>query len=279
MANTDQDIVTMSTLGKKGRFGNQVFQYAFLKIYAKVFDLKVETPEWVGHHLFGTKDPPITKNLPVIFEEKQTNLESLFKEPKPRYKNVDFFGFYQFHTSNFAPFKDYFRSLFVPTPQINSEMKKGLMQLSSKGKTLVGLQIRRGDYKKYGNSRRKKVFFIAPVSWYKKWLNSIWADLDSPVLFIASDEINVVATEFSKYNPVTSKDLYPRFPRPDFYPDFYMLTQCDIMIISNSTFSFTASMLNKNAGLFLRPDIDAKKLIQYDPWNSLPLLNRIRSYY
>jgi len=144
---------------------------------------------------------------------------------------------------------------------------------------LVGLHIRRGDYQKYGNSVKKKVFFIAPVSWYKKWLNSIWANLDSPVLFIASDEMDVVTPEFLEYNPVTSKDLYPRFPCADFFPDFYLLTKCDIMAISNSTFSFTASMLNKKAGLFLRPDIYAEKLIQYDPWNSLPLLNRIRSYY
>lgn len=279
MVNVDKAVVTMSTLGKKGRFGNQIFQYAFLKIYAKVFDLRVETQEWIGQYLFGIKDPPITGKLPVIYEEKQSKLESLFREPAPRYMNADFLGYYQFHTSNFAPFKEYFRSLFIPTPQVNSEMEKGLQKLLSKGKTLVGLHIRRGDYKKYGNSDRKKVFFIAPVAWYKDRLNSIWHDLDSPVLFIASDEIDIVAQEFSEFHPVIAKDLYRSFPRAEFYPDFYLLTQCDIMAISNSTFSFTASMLNEKAKSFLRADIEACKLIPYDPWDSLPLLNRFRSYY
>lgn len=279
MVNNTISVVTMSKLGKKGRFGNQIFQYGFLKIYAKVFNMRVETPKWIGQYLFGVKDPPITKKLPVIYEEKQSNLQNVFRESKPRYKNVNFYGYYQFNTSNFAPYKDYFQSLFIPTHQINSQMEKGRSKLLSKGKTLVGLHIRRGDYSKYKNSNRKKVFFIAPTSWYKNWLSSIWANLDNPVLFIASDEIDAVIPDFSEYNPVTSKDLFDSFPKAAFFPDFYLLTQCDIMAISNSTFSFTASMLNKRAGLFLRPDIDAEKLISYDPWASPPLLNRFRSFY
>jgi hypothetical protein len=49
-----------------------------------------------------------------------------------------------------------------------------------------------------------------------------------------------------------------------------MLSQCDILAISNSTFSFAASMLNNNGYNFVRPRLSQKKLIQYDPWNSRP---------
>ncbi len=279
MTESDRPVVTMSTLGRKGRFGNQIFQYAFLKIYAQVFGFRVETPEWIGQYLFGHKDPPITKKLPMILEEEQTNLQRIFSEAEPRYQNADFFGFYQFHTSYFVPYKDYFQSLFKPAPKINAQMEKGLNKLYSRGKTIVGLHIRRGDYKKYKNSDRKKVFFIAPTAWYKNWLNSIWPNLNDPVLFLSSDEIDVVAPDFSEYCPVVSRDLFDSFPKASFYPDFYLLTQCDAMAISNSTFSFTASMLNNKATAFVRPDIDFKKLIAYDPWDSLPLLNRFRSFY
>ena len=48
-------VVTMYCLGKLGRFGNQLFQYAYLKIYAQIHDLRVETPEWIGQYLFGHK--------------------------------------------------------------------------------------------------------------------------------------------------------------------------------------------------------------------------------
>ena len=35
-------VIIMSSLGKNGRFANQVFQYAFLRIYAKMHNLRVE---------------------------------------------------------------------------------------------------------------------------------------------------------------------------------------------------------------------------------------------
>lgn len=279
MVKPARPVVTMSTLGEKGRFGNQIFQYAFLKIYAKVFNLTVQTPEWIGQYLFGHNDPPITRKLPVIFEEKQKELAKIFTEPVPRYKNVDFFGYYQFHTTNFTPYKDYFQSLFKPTPIIEAAMKKGLDRLCLEGKTIVALHIRRGDYGSRKYLTKGKVFFIAPIAWYKNWLGSIWAKLDNPVLFIASDEIDLIAPKFSEYHPIISQDLYGSFPKAGFYPDFYLLTQCDVMAISNSTFSFTASMLNQKARSFIRPDLDTKRLITYDPWASPPLLNRFRSYY
>jgi len=241
--------------------------------------MRIETSKWIGQYLFGHDDPPVSVKLPITFEEKQNKLQSIFSEPIPRYKNVDFFGYYQFHASNFAPYKDYFRSLFTPIPEIKAEMEKGLVELLSRGKTIVGLHIRRGDYKQYEATDKKNIFFIAPTGWYKNWLSSIWGTLDDPVLFIACEEIDVIAPEFSEYHPVIAKDIYRSFPEANFFPDYYLLSQCDIMAISNSTFSFTAGMLNRKARLFLRPDIEARKLISYDPWASPPLLNRIRSYY
>ena len=40
-----QPAITMSSLGSIGRFANQIFQYAFLRIYAKELHLVIETPE------------------------------------------------------------------------------------------------------------------------------------------------------------------------------------------------------------------------------------------
>jgi hypothetical protein len=50
------------------------------------------------------------------------------------------------------------------------------------------------------------------------------------------------------------------------------LSQCDIVAISNSSFSFAACMLNEKGKLFFRPHLSAKKLIPFDPWNSEPIL-------
>lgn len=46
-------VLAMSTLGRNGRFGNQVFQYAFLRIYAHRHGLEVRVPEWIDHAALG----------------------------------------------------------------------------------------------------------------------------------------------------------------------------------------------------------------------------------
>ena len=49
--------ISMSTLGRMGRFGNQIFQYGFLRLYGRIHGLQVEVPDWVGRWLFDLDDP------------------------------------------------------------------------------------------------------------------------------------------------------------------------------------------------------------------------------
>ncbi len=258
-------VITMSTLGRNGRFANQIFQYAFLTIYAKEHNLRVETPAWIGQYLFGCNEPPISQHLPVISEETNNLLEARIPNTKEIFKNVDFWGYFQYHTKYYAAHKEYFRSLFQPVPAIETQMKEALDCLRSRGKTLIGLHLRRGDY---GYSH----FFIALSEWYKQWLKGLWETLDEPILFIASDEPEKVLSDFEEYNPVTTKDLGLELPEAEFYPDFYLLSQCDITAISNSSFSFAACMLNEKGKYFFRPHLSAQKLIPFDPWNSETIL-------
>jgi protein subunit release factor A len=51
--NDQQAVLTMSSIGKLGRFGNQLFQYAFLRICAERSGARIECPPWVGQALFG----------------------------------------------------------------------------------------------------------------------------------------------------------------------------------------------------------------------------------
>jgi hypothetical protein len=58
-----------------------------------------------------------------------------------------------------------------------------------------------------------------------------------------------------------------------FYTDFFILGHCDVVCISNSTFSFAASMLNTNASTFFRPHWDlSSRFTPFDPWYSPPVL-------
>ena len=63
-------------------------------------------------------------------------------------------------------------------------------------------------------------------------------------------------------------------PEMAYLIDFYILTRADAVAISNSSFSFFAAMLNDRARHFVRPDLDAGRLISFDPWNAPVLLMR-----
>lgn len=261
--------VSMRNLGEMGRFGNQIFQYAFLKTYAFRYNLKVETPPWIGQYLFGHQDPRISKKLPTVTEKDVRNHTNILQYAEPKYQNVDFKGYFLFHTRYYAPYKVYFRSLFEPVPEVKSIVKKGVTELLSNRKTLVGLHLRRGDYLDYQNDKKyKHLFPIVPNQWYLDWLEYLWRTLSNPVLFIASDEPDKVLPDFKAFKPITSKDLLVDLPQASFYPDYYILSQCNYLAISYSTFSFSASMLNQRGNVFVRPIMQQKKLVQYNPWNS-----------
>ncbi|HEY9619623.1 MAG TPA: FkbM family methyltransferase [Crinalium sp.] len=261
-------VITMSTLGRNGRFANQFFQYAFLKTYAKLHNLRVETSPWIGQYLFGQIDSEIAHPLPVVGnpDDSLPDLgESLLLGAPTPYQNVEFWGYFQYHTRFYVPHKAYIRSLFQPVPEVEEKLRSPLQQLRSKGKTVIGLHLRRGDYGYYP-------FFIAPSQWYLDWLKGFWETLDEPVLFIASDEPETVVPDFADYHPITSQNLNIELPEASFYPDFYLLSQCDVVAISNSSFSFAACMLNERGTCFFRPHRSTQKLIPFDPWNSEPLL-------
>lgn len=251
---------TMKQLGKKGRFGNQLFQYAFLRMTAKDY----QCPTWVGQALFGHDDPPVTFDFHKVKEQQVYDYENSHLIGQD---NIDITGYFQYHTRWIAD-RNYWRSLFQPVPSVCRAVSDTIEKLRAKGRTIVGLHLRRGDY---GTFKRKSArwCFVAPTGWYIQWLNDNMFRLDNPVLFIASDEPDKVVQDFFQYDVVVSDTSF----EPDYYEDFYTLTQCDVMLISNSSFGFAASMLNTKATEFYRPRLSEKRLIPYDPWNAYPTLH------
>lgn len=257
-------VIAMSSLGSNGRFANQLFQYAFLKTYAKEHDLAVQTPSWVGQALFGHVDPPLATPLPLVKERSNRLAEALFPHAHEPYQNVDAWGYFQYHTRYYAKHQAYIRSLFQPVPDLARRIQPAVDRLRALGKTVVGLHLRRGDY-------GYQHFFVAPSQWYLDWLKGFWDTLEDPVLFIASDEPDKVLADFAAYQPVTIRDLGVDLGEANFYLDFHLLSQCDWTAISNSSYSFFATMLNPGGKGFFRPHLPSRKLIPFAPWDSEPL--------
>lgn len=241
------DVITMSRFGKLGRFGNQLFQYMFLKTYAREHALELQLPPWIGNCLFGTQDRPLTAmGLPVVREKYVHGVEDTLIPHAPRpFRGCDFDGYFQYHTSFYVPYRDYIQSLFQPTAEVGLAVQGGWERIARRGRTRVGIHIRRGDY-------GQGWFYLVPAQWYVRQLDRLWPALDAPVLFVATDDRETVVEEFCKYGALTCADMLTELPEAPEYLDFYALTQCDILLIPNSTFSYAATMLNTRLRLALR---------------------------
>lgn len=294
----DPRILTMTALGRLGRFGNQIFQYAFLKICARASNAEVQTEPWVGQALFGLDDPPVSVHLEPLVETG-SNMESIL-DVVPEFlpylekatgrkpgtigveamtegvRSGDVIGFFQWHTSAYRPHQAYFRSLFQPCDDLRPWLDEPITEMRKRGKTIITLHLRTGDY----NWLPQFSWTLTPpLEWWADWLRSVWKELDEPVLYLCSNNVAAVRPWFTEFKPFTSDD----FPTPPparlkripvgFYRDFYMMTQADVLAASNSSFSFGAAMLNERATKFIRPHWDFRtRFIEFDPWDADPLL-------
>lgn len=253
--------ISMRTLGANGRFANQLLQYAFLKLYARQHGLDAQSFDWIGRDLFGCDEPFPPAAYPPL-DESQADLFASLNGDGPIYAHRDLSGYFCGHTSAWGDRAADFRALFVHRPVVRDWLRPAMAAIAERGRTLVAVHIRRGDF---GQGR----FWIAPVEWYARWLKAIWDGLDAPVLYIASDDPGVTA-EFSDFHPLAAAMLGAG--RLDFCLDHHVLSQADYPAISNSTFSFTAAMLNEKAASFMRPDRTPQALVPFDPWNAEVLL-------
>ena len=257
--------LVMSTLGSNGRFGNQLLQYILLRALGEVHKLTVEAPEWLGRWLFDLSDPYPGSPLPVLAEDGD-NLACLMLEKAgpTALMDRDIWGYGCYHTRFYRPHRELMQRLFSPGEWLRPRTEATVQKIAAKGKTLVALHLRRGDF-------GQGPFWIAPEAWYLEWLKMVWLHLEHPVLYVASDD-PALFRKFAAYSPITATAIGAPLVGAEFYDDFHVLTQANYLAISNSTFSFVAALLNKRAECFVRPDATEKRLVAFDPWNSEVLM-------
>lgn len=251
--------ISTSRLGMDGRFGNQLLQYGFARLYAERHGLTLETPSWIGRHLFDLDDPLLGSRLPAV-NEQQVDLAA---DRTGCFAEHDIRGYFCGDVSGWAGERERFRAVFRPGRHMAPILRNGLSCVRRAGRTIVAIHLRRGDY---GWGR----FWIAPAQWYLEWLSRIWSDLDAPVLYIATDTPAAVEA-FRAYRPITGRDLPTAPDGLEFLPDFHIMSQADIVATSNSTFSGVAALLNSNGTAFFRPNRSVESLAHFEPWNAAVL--------
>ncbi|HTQ78191.1 MAG TPA: tetratricopeptide repeat protein [Burkholderiales bacterium] len=262
--NPEASCISMTTLGANGRFGNQLLQYGFLRMYAAAHGLEVEAPDWIGRDLFDLDDPLPEGPLQPVSEEEVDLVASLNGVDPAIHANADLWGYCCYPTASLSRHRALFRGLFRPGRRVRPIVAAASQRLREAGETLVAVHLRRGDF---GGGR----FWVAPAAWYGEWLEAIWGSLRRPVLYVATDD-PAAAAELAAFSPLTSADLRAEVPGAEFYVDFHVLTQADRLAISNSSFSFVAAMLNEAATAFARPRRDQSRLAPFDPWDAEVLL-------
>lgn len=252
--------VQMRSLGTNGRFGNQLLQYGFVRLYAQRHDLVAEFPDWIGRDIFGFDDPLPSVRLPTINEDGADLFASLHGRGAETFAECDIKGYFCGNTSAWGTLRPEFVALFTPAAKIQAPLDRALETLRSAGKTIVAIHLRQGDFG-YGR------FWVASPAWYVAWLKRIWSALERPVLYIASDTSGPHPA-FAEFDPWSADRLGVGISGIDFLVDHHILRHADHLAIANSTFSFTAAMLNERGASFLRPDPDLRALTPFDPWAS-----------
>jgi hypothetical protein len=204
------------------------------------------------------------RTLPDVHEKTVHGVRDTVIPHGPPLADVNATGYFQYHTSYYAADRDRIRDWFRPSPEMEAVLGPTWQRLRARGRTAVGIHVRRGDY---GFS----YFYRTPIRWYIEQLDRLWPTLDEPFLFVASDAPGEVLPQLARFSPASAADLGAPLPAHDFYRDFYALQHCDVLLIPNSTFSFAASMLNEGLQAAYRSHLPSRGFVPFDPWQSKPL--------
>jgi len=277
----------MRRFGQYGRFGNSLLQYAFLRNYADSHRCKLVLPYWIGKEFFGLSEEYIPLRLSQLAELEQPKQPGekyglAISPESTEYINHDVYGWFQFRIDWHAPYKSWWHTTYRKGPG-PERVKPFVNKLRQKGTTVIGIHYRAGDY------NNNWVFWRPPIKWYLDWLDINWKRFDDPVLFIACED-RAFIDNFKQYPIETVETLgVPLNDKPyfgynyldedkkeakphlmDFFPEWFLLANCHVLAIPNSTFSFTAAMANPNLKELWRAKLSAGAFIQIDPFNEYP---------
>ncbi len=146
------------------------------------------------------------------------------------------------------------------------------MEQFGQNKTVIGIHIRRGDF--VLNPLEGSFVLPIPVKYILSWLAANISYIENPAIFVCSDDKNVYKEiEKAGFEVFTTARLFAEGAEPFNYEqlEWEILRRCDILLNSNSTFSFSAAMLSNTIPVCYQFSVKEKKFIPFDPWMSEPL--------
>jgi hypothetical protein len=230
-------MIGFNALGKLGRLGNQMFQFASLKGIARnrgfeyCFPPTQNQNEWTDHQLFepfklsnttSLNVQFIDSNRPVILEETFCFNGKLFNEC-PDWVSIQ--GFFQTE-KYFKHIEDEIRADFAFKDDILEPCKKMIFQLDA---SPISLHVRRTDYITNPNH------VTLELDYYQNALKEF--DSTIPVLVFSDD------SEWCNQQKLFSDNRFLIAEGNSNYVDLCLMTLCSGHIIANSSFSWWGAWL------------------------------------
>jgi hypothetical protein len=259
--------VGMKFLGNHGRFGNQLWQYLFIRMYGLRNGLTVKVPAWEGERLFGFSDARPSDDdqheSMIFFGLDDDDLELWEIDDAPG--DVDFKGYFQNVPSQWGVHREFMRRLYTLNQEWGGATAQLNLLLNREGRTLVTIHVRRGDYRTY-NHAKHPLFRLVPTHWYRALLDKIWPSLARPVLHVSTDEPETIKPEFDDYEQLDVTFFARDFGIPEHVRDFVLLQESDYLAACNSSFSTMAAVVGKPGQKSYLVDFRTQGFTPYDPW-------------
>jgi hypothetical protein len=219
-----------------GGLGNQMFQIsnALAQSWSNNMDCVFYPSSYTP--LQGNNTSKYLKNIfknlkftneKIDFERYNEVSWSYYVKPKFYNKNIEFYGYYQ-SSKNFLDYKEKIIEYFSPTSDEikNLRFKYPKINLSN----TVSIHIRRGDYTNLPN--------IHPVIGESYIHKALEIAGDYSHIFIFTDDKNWVTSNLDFKNTTIVND--------EDYQELWLMSLCQNNILSNSSFSWWGSYLNRN---------------------------------
>lgn len=228
-------MIGFNHLGRHGRLGNQMFQYATLRGIAEIHGYEFCIPdskftnEWEDHQLFEAFELPNLKNkkfLPAnYYQENQFNYSQEYVDKCP--DNVNLYGYFQTE-KYFSHILDSIHEDFTFKLEILEPCKEAF-----EFDKIISLHVRRTDYVK-----NSQVHPPCPLEYYKEALSKF--DSKLPVM-IFSDDI-----EWCRKQKLFESDRFIISESNCNLIDMCLMSMCSHHIISNSSFSWWGAWLSRS---------------------------------
>lgn len=229
-------MITYEKLGRNGRLGNQMFQYALLLGIQAKKGYEIVLDETLTNSLELVKNFNI--NSCHFFNQRDIRYEKTYKEEFFHYdrrllnkisdkSNLE--GYFQSY-KYFEHCQDLVRDQFTFKADLVSKAKEYIDNVRNQ-KQVVTLHVRRTDYVNLPNHHP-----LCSKSYYEAAINKF--NQDETLFIVCSDDI-----EWCKQN-INAK--YIEYSTNSHFVDLCIMSLADHNIIANSSFSWWGSWLNKN---------------------------------